>query len=625
VLVGEKMEKKHKFDEQVETYLAQVVVDREYPIGKMNQQRDFSDFESYIDMFDSERYEKEYDWMSNISIPEFASHMLTQSSIDVSQYFQTRDFVECFINDEGELAQKAAKANQELINRTLNRRDLYHYQKFVRAKTINHLGGHVDIQCWWKRDGYKQTEMAEDDYGEPFEYDVDVVTKDEFHYEVLDPRNVFKDSKYCYSMQDREWVIIRSERSLTQLKKEAKQFGYFNLDLLDDDRHSSAYKTETHTETVEDGTGKERPENKTGAMFDILKRYGKYWIDDKDKPGIDSNGDVKDKSDFAEVVMTFAVKGGTKTLIGFHKQPYKDAYGNTYRPLIRGLCYIHPTRDAGVGDGKYAYDLSIGINDTFNVAQDRTLLGTIPTFKVKKYLAEDTDTLYFKPGHGMECNEKDDIEEFKINDNTEAAMGQLAMLFGKAQQASAIFPTTMGNMPMASSTATAVAGAEQRSNQRTNYKSMTFEYTFLTELYWMITQMTYQFAIEKTAFQLMGEKVYDFNPTLEYTYKPLSQSIETEYSKNAKVKLWIQIFGYVVNIQHPDAVNIANYILARIAELMGDEYSKFASMFLSPGQPLQTGGNEQAMASQGGGPSNQYQIPQSTEETGARAGAGGYV
>uniref|UniRef100_A0A6M3XN29 Portal protein n=1 Tax=viral metagenome TaxID=1070528 RepID=A0A6M3XN29_9ZZZZ len=620
------MDKKHKFNEQVETHLAQIVIDREYVTGKQNQQRELSDFKSYVDMFDAERTEKEYDWMSNISIPEFSSHMLTQSSIDVSQYFQTRDFVECFINDEGDIAQKAAKSNQELINRTLNRRDLYHYQKFVRSKTINHLGGHVDYQCWWERDGYKESELGEDDYGEPVEYEVDVVTKDKFCYEVLDPRNTFTDSKYCYSMQDREWVIIRSERSLTQLKKEAKQFGYFNLDLLEDDKYSSAHKTETHSETVEDGTGgKSLPENKTGALFDIFKRYGKFWVDNKDGPGIDENGEVKKGSDFSEVAMTFAVKGGTKILIGFHRQPYKDAYGNTYRPLIRGLCYIHPTRDAGVGDGKYAHDPQIAVNDTFNVAQDRTLLGTIPTFKVKKYLAEDTDTLYFKPGHGMECNEKDDIEEFKINDNTEAAMGQLAMLFGKMQQASAIFPTTMGNMPMASSTATAVAGAEQRSNQRTNYKSMTFEYTALTELYWMITQMTYQFATEKTGFQLMGEKVYDFNPTLEYTYKPLSQSIETEYSKNAKVKLWIQILGYVVNVGHPDAVNLLNYILMQIAELMGDEYSKFAKMFLSPGQSLQPQDNQQAMASQGGGPSNQYMIPQSTEETGARAGAGGYV
>jgi len=58
----------------------------------------------------------------------------------------------------------------------------------------------------------------------------------------------------------------------------------------------------------------------------------------------------------------------------------------------------------------------------------------------------------------------------------------------------------------------------------------------------------------------------------------------------------------------------------QIAELMGDEYSKFAKMFLSPDQGLQAQDNQPAMGGQGGGASNQYNIPQSIEEVGARAG-----
>ena len=358
----------------------------------------------------------------------------------------------------------------------------------------------------------------------------------------------------------------------------------------------------------------------------VLKRYGKFWIDKNGKPGIDENGEPKDGADFREAVMTFAVRGGTKTLIGFHEQPYEDAYGNKYRPIIRGLCYIHPTNDAGVGDGKYAHDLQIGINDTFNVAQDRTMLATMPTLKGKKYIAEDTDTIYFEPNHMMELNEPGDVEEFKLSSDTGGALNQLAMLYSKMQQADSIYPTTMGALPsISSTTATAVAGSEQRSNQRTNYKSMTFEYTALTELYWMITQMTYQYATEDTARQLMGDKMYDFNPALDYTYKPLSQSIETEYSKNAKVKMWIQMVGYIVNIQHPDAVNLLNYILSKVAELMGDEFSKFSKMLLSPGESLQRGNNQQAMPGPGGGASNQYMIPQSAGEAGTREAAGGFI
>ena len=86
-----------KFSEGIESHLAKIVVDSEYQTARTNQSQDKTDFESYIDMFDAERTEREYDWMSDIFLPEFPTQMLTQSAIDVSQYFQTRDFVEVYI------------------------------------------------------------------------------------------------------------------------------------------------------------------------------------------------------------------------------------------------------------------------------------------------------------------------------------------------------------------------------------------------------------------------------------------------------------------------------------------------------------------------------------------------
>lgn len=274
---------KRKFDEKIESQLSKIVIDSEYVIAKANQSGEISDFEHYIDLFDAERNEKEYDWMSDIFIPEFPSHMLTQSSIDVSQYFQTRDFVEVYIEDESPQTLASAEATKELVNRTLNRRDLHHYMKFVRAKNINHLGGHVDIHCWWEQDveevGVEDEfgDSAFDDDGNPLVQQI--VHKDQFNYEVLDPRSVFTDSAYQYSMQDREFVIIRFERTLEKLKRERLIHGYFNLRLLEEDHVSSdTEKTETHRETVEAdaGTSKEHPENKMGKRFDIFKRFGEF-------------------------------------------------------------------------------------------------------------------------------------------------------------------------------------------------------------------------------------------------------------------------------------------------------------------------------------------------------------
>jgi hypothetical protein len=218
----------------------------------------------------------------------------------------------------------------------------------------------------------------------------------------------------------------------------------------------------------------------------------------------------------------------------------------------------------------------------------------------------------------IELNDPKDIEEMVFADNTQGALQQIALLTGKMNQATSIFPTTMGATPQHSSTtATAIAGADQRTNQRTNYKAMTFEYTLLCELYWQIQQMTWAFAKPETGIKLMGEKVYDFDPMLDYTYKPLSASIETAHAKEAKIKNWTTILGYVMNSQHPDTPNLVNMIISKIAVLMGEEFEQFAGGLLDPQKPMQP---PEETNQQGGGvpEQNQYGIPQGATEQSAR-------
>lgn len=607
-----------KFGEQVENWLSKVVIDAEYRTAQRNQLYDKHDFESYIDMFDAEHTDREYEWMSDIFIPEFPTQMLTQSAIDVSQYFSTRDFVDVYIEDGDEQAKLSAAATKELINRTLNRRELFHYMKYIRAKNINHLLGHVDLKCWWEQES--ETEYDIDGHNQIVD-EYEIVVKDHFNYEVLDPRNVFTDNMYAYSMQQRQWVIVRGEKSLTDLRAQKDQFDYFNLDTLKKlSENKRPEKTETFQETVEEGIENyEIPQNTSSPKFDILERYGKFWVVNDKKgnafPGIDSNGRVKENAYKAEVCMSFAISGSTRTLIQFHHTKYIDADGNPYRPLIRGLCYIHPTRDGGMGDGKYSKELQVGLNDTFNVSNDRTMLTTMPTMKGKAYAVEDTDTVRIQPNHMIELNDPKDIEEMVFQDNTTAALNQIAYLTQKMNQATSIFPTTMGATPQAASTtATAIAGADQRTNQRTNYKSFTFEYTALTELYWMIQQMTWAFAKPETGFKLMGDKVFDFDPMLAYTYKPLSQSIETESSKQAKIQNLNTILGYVANIEHPDKINLINRIVGKIFTLMGDEYSDFADALMNPAKPAGPPTDQPPGPQSPGQTSNQYGVQQQSME-----------
>lgn len=623
---------------QIEDILVKQIINGEVGVSEANQQPQNDEFEEIVSLLDGERREKNYDWNSDIGLPEFASHQLTQSSIDVGQYFQTRDFVEVYLEDESDEAKANSNAAKELINRTLNRRDLHHYLKFVRGKSINNIIGRVYAKCWWEQK--TKTEIVDyetryedldvDVYGDPLISEEQVPAQkeitepvygevpviDRFNYDIWDQRNVFTDNSYVYSLQDKQFVIFRSEMTLSQLEVVKDMNGYFNLDLLKDIKPPG--KTKFQSEAGDKDQNTNPITSSVEKPYDIYERYGKAWILDG-KIGLDKEGKPLDKAEMTEAIVTIAQSGQTKTLIGFKETPHLNAEDQPYRPIIRGLCYVHLTEDGGVGDGKYSKELQIGIDDTFNISQDRVMLATLPTIAVNKHALDDNSTLYFEPGHPMELNDpQKDVKEFQISDNISGALAQISMLTGKMQQVDSIQPPSMGDTGQASTTATAFAGAYRATGERVNYKSLTFENTFLCDLYWMIQQMTYVFAFPETGIKLMGDKVYDFDPSKDYYYKPLSQSIEPEYSKANKRKEWMTLFGYAAQIPHPDTVKMINYIFGEIVSLMGDEHVNFADKFLGENQSIQDQGGVGAVPNQDVPMSNQAGIPQGGMERDAR-------
>jgi len=631
---------KNKISENIEKQLAEHIIYNEFKTAKANKTTENQEFESVIDLLDSVRESKQYEWMSDIRIPEFISHVLTQASLDAEQYFQTRDFVEVYVEDESPEAVASAEATKELLNRTLNQRHLYHYAKYMRAKIINNTAGRVYARCWWEQKTKKEVigyDLVESE-GEFVEKPVEEtkVLIDRFNYDVIDPRNVFTDNKYCYSLQQKDWIFIRSEKTYEQLLTDQQEMGYINLDRVKELLKKSTAETTTSKETYNDGYGvsqtkqtkEERPVNK---YFDVVERYGKYWCvtvekgEDGEplvvKPGLDENGLPVEHAELFETIITFAVKDDKAVLIRFQKTPYIDMYGEPYRPLLRGLCYIHPTYDGGLGDGKYVKELQLAIDDTFNISNDRVMLATFPVLKTKRYEAEENPEIYIEPGHKIPLeNPKEDLAELQIDSDIGGALNQMALLIKQMEKVDAIFPGTQGDVPgLASTTATAVAGAEQKSNTRANYKSMTFENTFLTDLYWMIQQMAWAFAKPETGEKLMGQKVMDFNPELTYFYKPVSQAIESEQSKRNKIQMWSQLFGQVLNLQHPDTVKILNYILSKMFTYMGDEFVSFGNTLLNPEIPVtQQGQGVPPEKGQQEVPTNQTGLPQSALEVGAR-------
>jgi hypothetical protein len=653
-----------KFKEKIETRLC-LDVQGEYDQSKANRQQDFDDFENYVDLLDQKRTEKEYQWLSDIKIPEYVSQELTQASLDAAMTFGTRDFAEVYLEDASDEAKACAEAAKTLINKTLNRRDLFYYQKRIRAGSLARLSGLVHAECRWNKQqreivvAHELVESDVDIHGDPVTdrekqlpalktqpVTQKTVDKDQFEIDILDNRNVFYDDSYTYSLQHKPFVIIRCEKSLERLKREKDQAGYFNLDILEEVK--PPMQTETNQDTYNKYRNDAPMEKPVLHMFDILKRYGPSWVIVKKRnpetglpievePGFDDEGKMKDKAELAELIQEYALADGKMTLIAYHPTPYIDCLNQPYRPLLRGICYLHPTEDGGFGDAKHAHDLQIGLDDTINMSNDRTKLATIPLFKVKKMAYEEnSDQFYVEPGHNIPLTDMEDLQEFKIQDNIQGAMQQASFFTDKMQQLTATYPTTMGRLPVqASTTATAVQGSEQKTDNRQHFKALTWTNTWDADLYWMIQQMTWRFAEPQTGFVLMREKVYKFRPDLDYFYLPVTQAIESEQSKQMKLRSnttfmqmlqpYMQMFA-----NQPGFIMFLSDILLDTAELMGKDVERYAGKLLNPAIPPiqqggqgQGGGGAQAVPQGGGAPSNQMGIPQGAMQSETRQAAGG--
>jgi hypothetical protein len=187
----------------------------------------------------------------------------------------------------------------------------------------------------------------------------------------------------------------------------------------------------------------------------------------------------------------------------------------------------------------------------------------------------------------MELEDPKDIEEFKLQSNTSPMLELVGMMMNKGNTVTAVFPSTMGQVPAeASTTATAVAGAESRGNLRANYKSLTYEYTFHAEFYWIILQMVYNFALEETVRKMMGDVVDYFDPNPDYTYSPVSSNVEMEYNKYKKLQIIDQFIGRLVKFPNPKTVPLLNYLLSLAFGLFGKEFPEYKKILLDESVPV---------------------------------------
>ncbi len=633
--------------------------DREFAVARRNMQPFHDAFQEYDDMIHCRR-DKKNDYEPDIFLPEFVSRLLAQIGNFVSQYFGSRDFVEVRVNSDDPKDVAEGKASKKLLNVILGKREAHYFQKLCRLLMFVNPGGFGIIKGGYEQEivkelvGYEEVaDYATDDAGEILAEDgnpytdpysqipaktvsqkpvyKDKVVRDTPTFDVYPIQNVWYDQKYAYTLKDKGYVWFESDSTLDDLKKQKDGMGYFNLHRLEDpDQLPDA--NEQNKPHSKKGTAEEPPV-KVSPNYKIMERWGLYHMIETDKgfvPGIDEQGNIKKDAVAVEGIMTFVAEGTEykmKEMIRFQKSPH------TERPMARFLCYVDAVKDSGIGDGETSKELQIAANDTFNLNAYRTELATKMAFKAKRWSGID-ENIKLRPDKAIMLENPEDLVEFKVQDDIQGGMYQLNTLASRMDDVMGAGANSRGMPSERRETATVGAIMSQKADIRMNLKTSTLEWIGFAEFYDMLLTLCNDFMLPETLVELIGQDAYAYNPNREDKFEPVSQALETEESKQYKLKVYEQLLGRLVAIPNPKTPQVLNYIIGAMLELLGGDFKHFKRFMFNEDPTanalyqLATGAGAGGGGASGGapnspggegGPQNQFGLPQGGMEQAVRS------
>lgn len=661
-LTPEQTEEESKSDWPVEESIQKALLGHlttELDIAKKNNEKVNENFKTVYNMIHSIRNRKPNDWESDISLPEFLTRLITKIGGFATQYFSSTDYVENDLDSDDPKDIAEAKAAKKLLNTLLKDPDAYYYHKIIRlinfcfacnhgiikggySQRVDQVVSHMNQKSEIAVDPMTGEYMAED--GMPFRDPTvqrakfntreepvykDSILIDKPIFDVYPNQNVYESPEYCYSMNDKEYVIFETEKTLSKLRAEASEMGYFNLDFLEEEVPEGQRGEKTYNK---DGILKEQPQPPE-KTFMIYERWGAYptkEVNGKYVPAIDAQGKFEVGSENVECIQHYVQnreKDAPRHIIGFRKSKH------TRRPMVKFLCYVDMVDDNGIGDGEINREIQIAIDDNFNIGAYRTQMAAMPSFKGKKFsgVPEKVKT---GPQNVTMLENLADLEQWIIQDNPQGTGYQHNLLASRMDFAMATSPQTMGMPAERAETATVGAITNQRQNIRSGMVNMNLNFIGFNEFYRMLLTLCNDFMLPETLDELIGkEDAMAYNPKRKDKFRPTSQALENDESKQFNIKTLQGLWGMTAPIQNPNTPKVLNMIWAGIVDLMGTQHASLKKVMFEEDPEtvllyqLATGskgtGSPQAPPPAAPPAQNQQGTPQPQPEQQARMAANG--
>ena len=630
----------------------------EIQVARKNNEKTDEDFDVFYNMVHCIRNRKPNEWEADIALSDYTSRLLTQIGNFAAQYFSSTDYVEADIDSEDAKDVMEAKAAKRLLNILLKDPDAYYFHKVIRLinfvfntgygiikggyrQRVNSVFSHVEYKSEVVTDPMTGAILADD--GMPFAdpmmqrpaYNqiedpiyIDKPEIDKPIFDVYPNKCVLMSPEYCYSLNDKEFVIFTTERTLSQLKDEQEEMGYFNLEFLEKIVPEGKRGEDTYNHDGEIVPQPQPPEK----TYILYERWGTYPCkqgkDGEYVPAIDEQGQFEDDYELHECIIHTVSEPSNDApeyVIGFRKSKHSR------RPMVRFLCYVDMVDDNGFGDGAVNRETQIAIDDNYNLMAKRIELATKPAFKGKKF-AGIPEKIRIDPNHVNFLENIQDIEQWVIDGNIQPGIFNHNLLSSHMDISMATGPITMGMEATRGETATVASIQNQRASIRIGMKSMNLEFIGFSEFYRMLLTLCNDFMLSETLEELIGKDLaMAYNPKRKDKFKPVSQALETEESKQFKIKTLSGLYGQIAPIQNPKTAMTLNMVLGEILETLGKNY-KHIKKFLLDDDPNNIALYQAYTGSKGMGtpmmgqnpmapPSNQNGMPQRGPEQAARANA----